>query len=96
MAGALEPQAQVNSGSGWLILRDLVLAAVVVILIWLGLGILRSETMLSGLGPFVGKLVQALVALAVGAPGDTRSALAKWVQVRWLSRRRSGGWAWSP
>lgn len=69
MAGALEPQAQVNSGSGWLILRDLVLAAVVLILIWLGLGILRSETMLSGLGPFVGKLVQALVALAVGVVG---------------------------
>jgi alpha-glucoside transport system permease protein len=69
LSEAQKPQAQVKGGTGWLILRDLVLAAVVVVLIWLGLGILRSETVLTPLGPFVGKLVQALVALVVGVVG---------------------------
>ena len=51
------------------VFRDLVIAAVVVVLIWLGLRLLRSETALSGLGPFVGKLIQALVAIVLGVVG---------------------------
>lgn len=51
------------------VLRDLVIAFAVLFVIWLGLGILRSETALSGLGPFAGKMVQALVALVVGIGG---------------------------
>ena len=69
MAEAVEPQAQLKRGGGWAILRDLAVAAAVVALIWLGLGLLRSETALAALGPFTGKLVQALIALLLGVVG---------------------------
>ena len=68
MSEALEPRGQQKS-SAVAVIRDLVVAAVVVILIWLGLRLLRSETALAGLGPLVGKLVQALVAIALGVVG---------------------------
>lgn len=68
MSEALEPRAQTKSG-GLAVVRDLVVATVVVVLIGLGLRLLRSETALAGLGPFAGKLVQALVALVLGIGG---------------------------
>ena len=68
MSEALEPRTQEKS-SALAVFRDLVVAAVVVVLLWLGLRLLRSETALSGLGPFVGKLIQALVAIALGVVG---------------------------
>lgn len=69
MAEAVEPQAQLKKGGGVAVLRDLVVAAVVIALIWLGLRLLRSETALAGMGAFAGKLVQAVVALALGVVG---------------------------
>jgi alpha-glucoside transport system permease protein len=68
LSEALEPRVQQKS-SAVAIVRDLVVAAGVVILIWLGLRLLRSETALSGLGPFAGKLIQALIAIALGVVG---------------------------
>jgi alpha-glucoside transport system permease protein len=50
-------------------LRDLLIAAAVILLIWLGLRLLRSETAFAGLGPFAAKLAQAVVALLVGIVG---------------------------
>jgi alpha-glucoside transport system permease protein len=50
-------------------LRDLLIAAAVFVLIWLGLQLLRSETAFAGFGPFAAKLAQAVVALLVGIVG---------------------------
>ncbi len=50
-------------------MRDLTVAVVVVILIWLGASLLRSETALVGLGPLGSKLVQAVVAVLLGVVG---------------------------
>jgi alpha-glucoside transport system permease protein len=69
LAEAVEPQAQLKKGGGVAVLRDLLVAAVVIALIWLGLRLLRSETALAGVGPVAGKLVQAVVALALGVVG---------------------------
>ncbi len=68
MSEAFEPRVQPKS-SALAVIRDLVVAAVVVILIWLGLRLLRSETALSGLGALTGKLIQAVVAIALGVVG---------------------------
>lgn len=50
-------------------LRDLIVAAAVTTLLWLGLRFLRDPEALAGLGPTAGKLAQAAVALVLGVGG---------------------------
>ena len=69
MAEAVEAQLETNRRPRWTIVRDLSVAVAVVVLIWLGLRVLRSETALDALGPFGGKLVQALIGIVLGVVG---------------------------
>jgi alpha-glucoside transport system permease protein len=69
LSEAIEPQVRARSGGPLAVLRDLIIAAGVLYVLWLGLGVLRSETAFAGLGEFGGKLVQALIAISVGVVG---------------------------
>lgn len=65
----VEAQLEGNRRPRWTVARDLTVAAVVVLLIWLALRVLRSETALAGLGPLGSKLVQALIGIVLGVVG---------------------------
>jgi alpha-glucoside transport system permease protein len=69
LAEAVEAQLETNRRPRWTIVRDLSVAVVVVVLIWLGLRVLRSETALDSLGELGGKLVQALIGIVLGVVG---------------------------
>ncbi len=69
MAQAVESQLEANRRPVVTIVRDLSVAIGVFVLIWLGLRVLRSETALDALGPFGGKLVQALIGIVLGVVG---------------------------
>jgi alpha-glucoside transport system permease protein len=69
LAEAVEAQLETNRRPRWIIVRDLSVAAGVIILIWLALRVLRSETAFSGLGPFAGKAVQAIIGIVLGVVG---------------------------
>jgi alpha-glucoside transport system permease protein len=66
---AVEAQLETNRRPPLSIVRDLTIAVGVIVLIWLGLRVLRSETALDALGPFGGKLVQALIGIVLGVVG---------------------------
>ncbi len=65
----VEARLEENRRPRWTVARDLTVAAVVVLLIWLALRVLRSETALAGLGPLGSKLVQALIGIVLGVVG---------------------------
>jgi alpha-glucoside transport system permease protein len=65
----VETRLETNRRPRWTIVRDLSVAVVVVVLIWAGLRVLRSETALDALGPFGGKAVQALIGIVLGVVG---------------------------
>jgi alpha-glucoside transport system permease protein len=69
LAQAVESQLEANRRPVVTIVRDLSVAIGVFALIWLGLRVLRSETALDALGPFGGKLVQALIGIVLGVVG---------------------------
>ena len=69
MPEAVEAQLETNRRPPLSIVRDLTVAVGVIVLIWLGLRVLRSETALDALGPFGGKLVQALIGIVLGVVG---------------------------
>ncbi|HEU4915779.1 MAG TPA: sugar ABC transporter permease [Acidimicrobiia bacterium] len=69
MAEAVEARLEANRRPRWTIGRDLAVAVAVVVLIWLGLRVLRSETALEALGPLAGKLVQAVIGIVLGVVG---------------------------
>jgi alpha-glucoside transport system permease protein len=66
---AVEAQLETNRRPRWTIARDLGVAAGVIILIWLAQAALRSETAFSGLGPYLGKTVQAVIGIVLGVVG---------------------------
>jgi alpha-glucoside transport system permease protein len=53
----------------WTIARGLLIAVGVIALIWLGLGILRTEDPFAALGPYAGKAVQAVIGIVLGVVG---------------------------
>jgi alpha-glucoside transport system permease protein len=69
LAEAVEAKLEANRRPRWTVVRDLSIAAGVVLLIWLGLRALRSETAFSALGPYVGKAVQAVIGIVLGVAG---------------------------
>jgi alpha-glucoside transport system permease protein len=69
LAEAVEAQLEANRRPVATIVRDLSIAVAVVVLIWLGLRVLRSETALDSLGELGGKLVQALIGIVLGVVG---------------------------
>ncbi|MEX1125681.1 MAG: sugar ABC transporter permease [Acidimicrobiia bacterium] len=69
MSEAVDVQAPVETGRRWTALRDVVIGAGVIFIIWLGLRVLRDPDAFSGMGPLAGKLVQALLALVLGIGG---------------------------
>ncbi len=69
MTEALETPALARTTRGWTALRDLLLAAGVIALLWFGLRVLRDPDAFSGMGSIVSKLVQAVLALSVGIGG---------------------------
>jgi hypothetical protein len=69
LADVVETRLETNRRPRWTIVRDLSVAVVVVVLIWAGLRVLRSETALDALGPFGGKAVQAFIGIVLGVVG---------------------------
>lgn len=69
MSEAVKLQTPVENGRSWRALRDVVIGAAVVLLIWLGLRVLRDPEAFSGWGDLTGKLAQALLAMVLGIGG---------------------------
>lgn len=69
MTEALDSPALARTARGWAVLRDVLVAAGVVALLWYGLRVLRDPEAFSAMGDTVGKLVQAVVAVVLGIGG---------------------------
>jgi alpha-glucoside transport system permease protein len=69
LAQAVEAQLEANRRPRWVIARDLLIAAGVIVILWLGLGLLRSEDAFAGMGELGAKLVQALIGITLGVVG---------------------------
>ena len=69
MTEALETPALAKNSRGWTALRDLLLAAGVIALLWLGLRVLRNPDAFASMGDVASKLLQAAVALVIGIGG---------------------------
>ncbi len=69
MAEAVEAPTVTEDTRRWTAIRDVAIGAVVILLIWLGLRVLRDPEAFAGMGPLTGKLIQALVALVLGVAG---------------------------
>lgn len=69
MSEAVDITAPVGNGRRWTALRDVLIGAGVIAVIWLGLRVLRDPDAFSGMGPLTGKLLQALLAIVLGIGG---------------------------